>query len=118
MRMYYPDAHLAEHIDTPEQLEHRALRDGFGSAVVEAASRDERIVTLTADVTDSVRLAAFKERFPERHVECGVAEQNMALIASGLAQSIRCRLLRRMRCSARGGTGSKCARASRSRNCP
>ncbi len=66
-------------------LPHRATRDGFGDAIVEVAEGDERVVVLCADVTESVRLAAFKERFPDRYVEMGVAEQNMALVAAGLA---------------------------------
>jgi transketolase len=85
--MYTHDAHLSEHVENKEQLELRALRDGFGDAIVALAREDDRIVTLTGDVTESVRLSAFKEQFPERHIECGVAEQNMALIASGLANS-------------------------------
>lgn len=64
-----------------------ALRDGFGGAIVAAAERDERVVALCADVTDSVRLTEFKERFPDRYIEMGVAEQNMAAVAAGLAHS-------------------------------
>ncbi len=64
----------------------RALRDGFGDGVVEVAERDPRVVVLCADVVDSVRLSVFKERFPERYIECGVSEQNMAAVAAGLAQ--------------------------------
>lgn len=70
--------------DTPPPA---ALRDGFGDAIVAAAERDERVVVLCADVTDSVRLAEFKARFPERYIEMGVAEQNMAAVAAGLAHS-------------------------------
>ncbi len=69
-----------------ETLPMRALRDGFGEGIVEAAQRDERVVVLCADVVDSVRLSVFRERFPERYIECGVSEQNMAAVAAGLAQ--------------------------------
>jgi len=65
----------------------RAVRDGFGEGIVEAAEADERVVVLCADVTDSVRLTTFKERFPDRYIEMGVAEQNMAAVAAGLAAS-------------------------------
>jgi len=61
------------------------LRDGFGDAVVEAGQSNEDVVVLSADVSDSVRVAGFKKQFPERYVEVGVAEQNMAGIAAGLA---------------------------------
>lgn len=85
--MYTTEAFLNTKIEQPESLERIAMRDGFGTAVVELGAADERIVTLTADVTDSVRLTAFKEAYPERHIECGVAEQNMTLVASGFANS-------------------------------
>lgn len=74
--------HIEEHKDSVQQ---RAIRDGFGDAIVEVAQRDARVVVVCADVTDSVRLSQFKERFPERYVEVGVAEQNMAGVAAGLA---------------------------------
>ncbi|MBP9749313.1 MAG: transketolase family protein [Candidatus Pacebacteria bacterium] len=85
--MFTTDISLHEGVfNEHEALPQRALRDGFGDGIVEAAMRDERIVVLCADVTDSVRLTAFKERFPERYIECGVSEQNMAAVAAGLAQ--------------------------------
>ncbi len=62
-----------------------ALRDAFGEELTALAEQDERIVALCADVTESVRLTSFKETFPERYIELGVAEQNLALVASGLA---------------------------------
>jgi len=60
-------------------------RDGFGEGLVLAGEQDERIVALCADVTESVRMHLFKNRFPERFIELGIAEQNMAAVASGLA---------------------------------
>ncbi len=62
-----------------------ATRDGFGIGVVEAARADARIVVLTADLAESTRAEAFAKEFPERFFEMGVAEQNMAAVASGLA---------------------------------
>jgi transketolase len=52
---------------------------------VEAGEKDERVVVLCADLADSTRAGWFKEKFPERYIELGVAEQNMATVASGLA---------------------------------
>ncbi len=60
-------------------------RDGFGEGLVLAGEKDEQVVALCADVTESVRMHLFKDRFPERFIELGIAEQNMAAVASGLA---------------------------------
>lgn len=62
-----------------------ATRDGYGKGLVEAAERDERIVVLCADLTESTRSHWFAEKFPDRFIEIGVAEQNLAVVASGLA---------------------------------
>lgn len=62
-----------------------AVRDGFGKGLVAAGEKDERVVVLCADLTESTRVLAFKEKFPERFIEVGVAEQNLATIASGMA---------------------------------
>jgi transketolase len=83
--MIYQNTHLHPDVLDEDKLEQKATRDGFGAGVVEAATRDERVVALCADVTDSVRLTAFKEAFPTRYIEAGVSEQNMALVAAGLA---------------------------------
>lgn len=81
--MLYAQAHLKENIfDTPDQA---ATRDGFGNGVVEAAREDARIVVLTADLSESTRVEAFAKEFPTRFIEVGVAEQNMAALASGIA---------------------------------
>ena len=61
------------------------IRNGYGSGLVEAGSKDDRVVALCADLTDSTRTAAFKEKFPSRFVQMGVAEQSMASVASGMA---------------------------------
>ena len=64
----------------------KATRDGYGTGVVKAGETDERIVVLCADLTESTRSEAFAKQFPERFIQLGVAEQNMATVASGLAQ--------------------------------
>jgi transketolase len=60
-------------------------RDGFGKGVVEAGEKDSRVVVLCADLAESTRSDVFKKRFPERYIEIGVAEQNLATVAAGLA---------------------------------
>jgi len=63
----------------------QASRDGFGRGIVEAAAKDPRIVVLSADLAESLRLSEFQKEFPDRFIECGVAEQNMMGVAAGLA---------------------------------
>jgi transketolase len=65
-----------------------ATRDAFGEAIVDVGG-DERVVVLTGDLRDSTRTERFAEMFPERFVDCGIAESNMVGIASGLALSGR-----------------------------
>lgn len=60
-------------------------RNGYGDGLVEAGKRDERVVALAADLTESTRTLPFAEAFPKRFIQVGVAEQNMASVASGMA---------------------------------
>lgn len=60
-------------------------RQGYGEGLVAAGGKDERVVALCADLTESTRTNLFKERFPERFIEVGIAEQGMATIAAGMA---------------------------------
>ncbi len=62
-----------------------AIRDGWGKALVEIGKENKELVVLTADVSESVRTHWFEKAFPERFVQCGVSEQNMASVAAGLA---------------------------------
>jgi transketolase len=63
----------------------KATRDGYGQALVELGETNPKVVVLTADLKESTRVEEFAKRFPDRFIECGVAEQNMAGIAAGLA---------------------------------
>jgi len=77
--------HLAENIFTnPDQI---PTRNGYGEGVVEAGRADDNVVVLCCDLTESTRNAEFKETFPNRFIEVGIAEQNMAGIGAGLAFS-------------------------------
>lgn len=62
-----------------------ATRDGFGKALLELGETNREVVVVCADLAESTRVLAFKEKYPERYIEAGVAEQNMATLASGLA---------------------------------
>lgn len=61
------------------------IRKGFGRGLLEAGKHDERVVAACADLTDSTQMSLFKDAFPDRFVEVGVAEQNLVTVASGLA---------------------------------
>lgn len=63
----------------------RSTRDGFGEGLLEAGLQNENVVALTADLTESTRTNLFAEKFPERFIQVGVAEQNLASVASGMA---------------------------------
>ncbi len=67
------------------QVEQVAIRDGYGEGLVVAGEQDDRIVALCADLTESTRTNAFANKFPDRFVQIGVAEQNLAGVASGMA---------------------------------
>ena len=60
-------------------------RSGFGAGLLEAGKRDSRVLALTADLKGSVKMDAFADEFPERFIECGIAEANMVGVAAGLA---------------------------------
>ncbi|HEY4516897.1 MAG TPA: transketolase C-terminal domain-containing protein [Candidatus Paceibacterota bacterium] len=81
--MLNPNAKLASNIfDKPDMA---ATRDGFGSGSVEAGRADERVVVLSADLAESTRADKFQKAFPERFIQVGVAEQNLATVAAGMA---------------------------------
>lgn len=63
----------------------KSTRDGFGKGLVEAGKTETSLVCLNADLSESCRVHEFAEEFPERFFQIGVAEQNMAGIAAGLA---------------------------------
>lgn len=80
--MINPEAKLIPDLLKPEMIPNR---DGYGKGLVTAGEKDERVVVLCADLTESTRCEAFKDKFPERFIEIGIAEQNLATVASGLA---------------------------------
>lgn len=82
--MINPDAHLVTDV-FGDTLPKKPTRDGFGTGAVEAGKQDPNVVVLSADLTESTRAEWFQKEFPDRFVEIGVAEQNMATIAAGMA---------------------------------
>src|SRR5258706_2758609 len=72
-------------ISLPPKVEMRKTREGFGRALVTLGERDPRVVVLVGDLSESTMVNFFAERFPERFIQVGIAEQNMCGIAAGLA---------------------------------
>ena len=66
-------------------VEQQPIRKGFGEGLLKAAEIDKRVVGLCADLTESTHMLEFKQKFPDRFVEIGVAEQNLVTVASGMA---------------------------------
>ena len=68
-----------------EDIEQIPTRFGYGEGLIIAGKENPNIVALCADLTDSTRTSVFKKEFPDRFVEMGITEQNMASLASGMA---------------------------------
>ena len=62
-----------------------ATRDSYGNALVELGKEKDNVVVLDADLAAATKTAVFKKEFPERHIDCGIAEANMTGIAAGLS---------------------------------
>ncbi len=67
---------------TAEQV---TMRQGFGDGLVLAGTADKNVVALCADLTESVFMKSFKDKYSDRFIEVGVAEQNLVTVASGMA---------------------------------
>ena len=74
--------HLA---DLTKPLVEEPIRKGFGRGLLAAGKLDVNVVAACADLTDSTQMSLFKAEFPDRFVEIGVAEQNLATVGAGLA---------------------------------
>jgi transketolase len=64
-----------------------ATRESYGNALVEIGQEHANVVVLDADLAGATKTATFKKVFPERHIDCGIAEGNMICVAAGLAAS-------------------------------
>ena len=62
-----------------------ATRESYGHALVELGKEHDEVVVLDADLAEATKTGIFKKEFPERHIDCGIAECNMMGIAAGLA---------------------------------
>ena len=70
-----------------DDVQQEPIRAGFGRGLKVAGEADERIVALCADLTESTQMHLFREAFPKRFIEVGIAEQNLVTVAAGLARA-------------------------------
>lgn len=82
--MLNPKLKLNPKLFSPD-CEQEPIRKGFGIGLMKAGELDTNVVALCADLTESTQMHLFKEKFPERFVEIGVAEQNLVTVASGMS---------------------------------
>ncbi|MEN9649310.1 MAG: hypothetical protein RL094_277 [Candidatus Parcubacteria bacterium] len=68
-----------------KDVKQTAIREGFGEGLLIAGEHNQNVVGLCADLTESTKMLQFKNKFPNRFIEIGVAEQNLASVASGMA---------------------------------
>lgn len=70
-----------------DDVKQEPIRAGFGRGLKAAGEANESVVALCADLTESTQMHLFKEAFPNRFIEVGVAEQNLVTVASGMARA-------------------------------
>ena len=70
-----------------DDVQQEPIRAGFGRGLKVAAETNDAIVALCADLTESTHMHVFKEAFPDRFIEVGIAEQNLVTVASGMARA-------------------------------
>ncbi len=68
-----------------KKVEQVPIRQGFGQGLLEVGEKNTNVVGLCADLTESTKMNLFAEKFPERFVQIGIAEQNLASVASGMS---------------------------------
>jgi transketolase len=82
--MINPNARLVEDVFAKD-IAQAPTRDGFGTGTIEAGHADVNVVVLCADLKESTRAEWFEKEFPDRFIEVGIGEQNMAGLGSGFA---------------------------------
>lgn len=80
-----PQAKLVANILDLKSLEQQPIRNGYGTGLTKAGDENPNVVALCADLTESTRTETFAKKYPERFIEMGVAEQNMASVAAGMS---------------------------------
>ena len=85
--MINPKAYLVKNLIDKKKLQAVPTRQGYGEGLIEAGKKDSNVVVLCGDLTDSTKSGMFRDVYPERFIEVGIAEQNMMGVAAGLALS-------------------------------
>jgi len=70
-----------------DRVKKGSARAGFGEALLELGKNNPEVIGLCADLTESVKMKSFAAKYPDRYIQCGVAEQNMLAVAAGLGLS-------------------------------
>ena len=70
-----------------DEVKQEPIRAGFGRGLKRAGDEDERVVAMSADLTESTQMHHFREAHPDRFIEIGIAEQNLVTVASGMARA-------------------------------
>lgn len=70
-----------------DQVKLEPIRAGFGRGLKAAGTTNDKIVALCADLTESTQMHLFRDEFPDRFIQVGIAEQNLVAVASGLARA-------------------------------
>ncbi len=81
------ESKLVSNLTDLEKIEKIPTRFGYGEGIIEAGKKDENIVVLCCDLTDSTRSAGFKEKFPKRFIQMSIMEQSLVSIAAGMAMA-------------------------------
>lgn len=76
---------VAEDIVAESRVKKIATREGYGEALLELGAENPNVVVLDADLAEATKTGVFKKAYPERHIDCGIAEGNMMGVAAGLA---------------------------------
>ncbi len=85
MSMLNENMNLSKDCLNLDCVEMEPTRNGYGEGLVEAARSNDNVVGVCADLTESTRMLAFKEEFPDRFIQLGVSEQLLAAMGAGLA---------------------------------
>ena len=67
------------------ELKKIATRDSYGNALAELGKEHEDLIVFDADLSGATKTSVFKKAFPDRHINCGIAEGNMLAVAAGAA---------------------------------
>lgn len=78
-------SHIQQNIKDGGPIEKVPSRNGYGEGLLEAGKRDDNVVALCCDLTESTKTDAFAKAFPKRFIQIGIAEQNLASVGSGMA---------------------------------